>query len=184
MVLTIQRDDVVRGGLGLGVRAVAASSWPTAAARGGTGWRRRALMVVAQGLHANRATAMLMGRRSAKRSSSGDGCGVEEARRDGSGSGIRRWRRRRRRCRLGRSLARRRAAEKARRGRAQGGPPAGRDKQGPDPAGVRTKASSGGRAWRQGRREETGRTWRGREAQGPKGATAAEVGGHGAAMSA
>ena len=68
------------------------------------------------------------------------------------------------------NLARRRAAEKARRGRAQGGPPAGRDKQGPDPAGVRTKASSGGRAWRQGRREETGRTWRGREAQGPKGA--------------
>ena len=54
MVLTIQRDDVVRGGLGLGVRAVAASSWPTAAARGGTGRRRRALMVVAQGLHANR----------------------------------------------------------------------------------------------------------------------------------
>ena len=82
------------------------------------------------------------------------------------------------------NLARRRAAEKARRGRAQGGPPAGRDKQGPDPAGVRTKASSGGRAWRQGRREETGRTWRGREAQGPKGATASEVGGHGAVMSA
>ena len=51
---------MVRGGLGLGVRAVAVSSWPTAVARHGTGRRRRALMVVEQGLHANRAAAKLM----------------------------------------------------------------------------------------------------------------------------
>ena len=93
MVLTIQRDDVVRGGLGLGVRAVAASSWPTAAARGGTGRRRRALMVVAQGLHANRATAMLMGRREGGRVLAKEGAGAMLGARGGARQKeqLRRW---------------------------------------------------------------------------------------------